>query len=181
MNAEILKYLNELSLKDNTTRKQAFDELLKLTESKVDWADEAFNVLAPKLESPNSFQRSIAMMLLSNLAKSGIENRMADILPAYLARLDDEKFITARQSIQACYKAAICCYSKRDEIINRLFSLYNSSRHIATHANLIQKDIVTSLYTIYKECPDSVDAEKLKTCIAQTDDKKLIKTLMVGI
>ena len=181
MSDEILKYLNELSLKDNTTRKQAFDELLKLTESEVDWADEAFDMLAPKLKSPNSFQRSIAMMLLSNLSKSNIENRLSDIMPAYLAILDDKKFITSRQSIQACYKAAICCDSIRKQIVDSLFSLYNRSRHLATHANLIQKDIVTSLYNIYKEHSDSVDVEELKTCIAQTGDKKLMKTLMVKI
>lgn len=181
MNDEILKNLNELSLKDNTTRKQAFDELLKLADSEVDWANEAFDILAPKLKSPNSFQRSIAMMLLSNLAKSGIENRLSDILPTYLACLDDEKFITSRQSIQACYKVAVCCNSIRKQIVDSLFSLYNSSRHLATHANLIQKDIVTSLYNIYKKHPDSVDVEELKTCIAQTGDKKLMKTLMVKI
>lgn len=76
MDTQIQRYLIDLHAINNTVRKQAFDALMKLTESKVDWADEAFDVLAPKLYSSNSFQRSIGIMLLSNLAKSGIEHKL---------------------------------------------------------------------------------------------------------
>lgn len=154
---------------------------MKLSESKVDWAAKAFDILASKLHSSNSFQRSIGMMMLSNLAKSGIENELAEIIEQYLSCLDDEKFITARQSIQACFKAAIYCSSIRKQVVGRLFSLISDSRHLITHANLIQKDIVTSLFNIYKEYPDSIDAEELKTCIAQTGDKKLMNTILPSI
>lgn len=181
MDTQIQRYFEDLNAKNNTIRKQAFDALMTLSEAKVSWADEAFDILAPKLDCTNSFQRSIGMILLSNLAKSGIENKLSEIIERYLSHLDDEKFITARQSIQACYKAALCCDSIRKQVVNRLFSLFSSSRHLTTHANLIQKDIVTSLFNIYKECPDSVDAEELKTYIAQIGDKKLINTLLVSI
>lgn len=119
MDTQIQRYLIDLHTKNNTLRKQAFDALMKLTEIKVDWAGEAFDVLALKLDSSNSFQRSIGMMLLSNLTKSGIESKLAKIIERYLSRLDDEKFITARQSIQACYKAAVYCDSISKQVVDR--------------------------------------------------------------
>ena len=60
-----------------------------------------WDVLAEKLTSSHSYQRSLGAMLLAANARWDDAGRMRAVLPAYLALLNDEKPITIRQSIQS--------------------------------------------------------------------------------
>ncbi len=56
--------------------------------------------LAGKLDDPNSYQRSIGLMLIAHNVKWDTQHRFPAILETYMARCTDEKFITSRQAIQ---------------------------------------------------------------------------------
>lgn len=60
-----------------------------------------FDVFTNKLINSNSYQRSLGTMLIAENVKWDNENKFESILPYYLINCDDEKFITARQTIQS--------------------------------------------------------------------------------
>jgi hypothetical protein len=64
MNKNTQKHIEELSSTNDKIRLDALQSTLKLTESKVDWVYEVWELLLEKLEDENSYQRSIGIMLL---------------------------------------------------------------------------------------------------------------------
>ena len=171
------KLFEDLESKDNKIRFEAFQELIRLTENKVNWIYDKWFVLLDKLSSNNSFQRSIGLMLIANLAKSDQENRVGAILADYLNSFDDEKFITSRQCIQNVWKIAICNKSNCSRILVELEKTYFENIHLKTHGNLIKEDVVFSLCQISKHTSDKAILDKANELIDNEIDPKLVKSL----
>jgi hypothetical protein len=66
----IQKHLTDLRSKDDKIRFLALQTLLKATDKTVDWVYDVWDNLIKLLSDEKSYQRSIAAMLLCNLAKS---------------------------------------------------------------------------------------------------------------
>ncbi len=64
MSADVETLVEMLSLKDDDTRYNAFLEMLKITEEKVEWFDQYKKIFLDKLSDEKSYQRSIGAMLL---------------------------------------------------------------------------------------------------------------------
>jgi hypothetical protein len=62
------------------------------------------DIFIKKLQSDNSYQRSIGLMLIASNAKWDKENKIDSIFNLYLSLTMDEKPITARQCLQSIYK-----------------------------------------------------------------------------
>lgn len=77
MDKKINALVEDLASTNDEIRMNALQSLLKVTESKVNWVYEVWDLLLGKLDHENSYQRSIGVMLLCNLAKSDSENRIA--------------------------------------------------------------------------------------------------------
>jgi hypothetical protein len=167
----------DLESKDNTIRYAAFQKLLAETENSVPWVYDKWYILTDKLLSDNSYQRSIGLMLLANLAKSDTENRFANILGQYISFFEDEKFITSRQCIQHVWKIALCNNANKNFIIKQLEISYNENKHLSPHGNLIKQDIISSLYQIYKHTNDTKILTKVNELIDAELDSKMVKTL----
>lgn len=174
---QIDKLFEDLESKDNKIRFEAFQELIRLTENKVNWIYDKWFVLLDKLSSNNSYQRSIGLMLIANLAKSDIENRMRDVLGDFLKSFEDEKFITSRQCIQNSWKIAICNPSNCTQIVKELERAYFENIHLKSHGNLIKEDVVLSLCQISKHTNDKAILDKANELIANEIDPKLVKSL----
>lgn len=105
-NVDDIKQLFEwLSLKEDNLRYQAF----LLLQARSSYSDDVYpywELLVSKLKSKNSYQRSIGAMLLAENVRWDLNNKMEDLLEAYLELLNDEKPITVRQSIQSLGKIA---------------------------------------------------------------------------
>jgi hypothetical protein len=177
-----LKEIDELILclesKDDKERYKAFQTLLELTESKVKWIYDKWYLLIEKLSSDNSYQRSIGLLLIANLAKSDDENRIIKILDKYLEHLEDEKFITSRQCIQNIWKIALCNKTLEERIIKSLEDNYYNNAHLKTHGNLIKQDIISSLGKIYYHIKRDSLLNKIKSLIDEENDIKLKKALI---
>jgi len=178
MDSEIEKFLNDTESKDNKIRFDAFTKLLEITDTRVDWFSDVFDDLSNRLESDNSYQRSIGMMLLCNLAKSDKDKLLQKALPDILNLLEDEKFITRRQCIQNIWKIAVAeneLFSTIVEALEIKFVKCSSENHY----NLIRQDIVSALYSIHKNKPDSDILSRIEKLIDHEDDsafkKKYIK------
>lgn len=173
MNDSIKVLIGDLNSKNNIIRKNALDTLLEITEQKVNWIYSEWNDLVNKLNSDNSYQRSIGVFILSNLAKSDRKNKFSDIIDTYLELMEDEKFITSRQTIQNSWKVAVALESFRSKIIDYLMIMFSNNKHLSTHANLIRKDIVESLVNIHNYYKDSVDMNMIRMKIeADCEDKE---------
>ncbi|NJK95128.1 MAG: hypothetical protein HC905_09635 [Bacteroidales bacterium] len=163
-----------LESKDNKLRYEAFQKLLFLTEKKVTWIYDFWQMLVEKLRSDNSYQRSIGFLLLANLSASDSENKFPEILDDYIGLLNDEKFITSRQCIQKVWKVALNCEQCRGEIVEALKNTYYNNIHLATHGNLIKEDVISSLNFISKH--GSIEAFTwVNTLIVSETDVKLVK------
>ena len=119
MDKKTKSLVEDLASTNDEVRMNALQTLLKVTESKVGWVYEVWDLLLGKLDHENSYQRSIGVILLCNLAKSDSENRLATSLDRLLACTKDEKFITSRQTIQNIWKAATT-KPNRDKVIKHL-------------------------------------------------------------
>jgi hypothetical protein len=163
--------------KDDKIRYEAFQTLLSLTDKKVDWVYDKWYELLEKLNSENSYQRSIGFLLLANLSKSDADNRIGLILKELTQLFDDEKFITSRQCIQNLWKIAICNVSWKSFIIGELFKTYYENIHINKHGNLIKQDVIFSMNKIYQSEKDNDVYAKIEELISSETDAKFQKVM----
>jgi len=171
------KLFTDLESKDGKLRYEALQNLIDISEYKVSWLYDKWFVLLDKLSSDNSYQRSIGIMLLANLAKSDDENRIGGILEKYLDFFDDEKFITSRQCIQNIWKIAICNQSNCTRILSELEKTYFENIHLKSHGNLIKEDVIFSLFKISQYFIDNSILNKANELIDNEIDIKLIESL----
>ena len=144
MNTEISQLIETLSSTDNKLRLNALQTVLDLTNQPVEWVYEAWDAMVARLWHQNSYQRSIGIMVLCNLAKSDHEGRINFVLDNLLSCTKDEKFITSRQCIQNIWKVAVTSPENRERVINCLEQRLLECRE-EDHFNLLRLDIMQSI------------------------------------
>jgi len=147
MNKNIKKHIEYLGSTDDKIRLDALQALLKETEIKVDWVYEVWDHLLEKLDDENSYQRSIGIMMLCNLAKSDTQDRMKSALDRLLVHTKDEKFITSRQCIQNIWKAATTNKTNYEKVLQHLENRFVECAD-EKHHNLLRQDIVQSMVSL---------------------------------
>ncbi len=174
MNKNIKNHIENLASTDDKIRLEALQSLLKITESKVDWVYKAWDFLLEKLDYENSYQRSIATMLLCNLAKSDVENRLGVSLDCLLAHTRDEKFITSRQCIQNLWKVAATNKPTREKVLKHLEKRFLDCSN-EKHYNLIRQDILQSMMCLYRKEDDDKLFAGMQTLIGKEKETKYRK------
>lgn len=146
---EDIKFLIELlNEKNDELRYAAFLTLKSRSKLQNDVYD-YFEVFEKKLISENSYQRSLGIMLLAENVRWDQENKFNDVIDTYLVHTDDEKFITARQTIQSIN---IWITKKKDlfnVVIAKLLSI-NIQKRKDSQRKLLLMDILTVLSAIDK-------------------------------
>lgn len=153
MDPEIRMWLDNLGSVDDRVRLEALESVLRLTQDRVAWADEVWDEMTVRLEHPNSFQRSIGIMVLCGLAKSAPEARVCETLPLILEHTRDEKFITSRQCLQSVWKLAAAHGSLTKSVLGHLEIRFRKCVD-EPHANLLRRDIIASMKALYDEGHD---------------------------
>jgi hypothetical protein len=148
MDKKIKEFIDNLGSTDDKVRLAALQIVLKITENKVDWVYDVWDDLVDKLGNENSYQRSIAIMVLCNLAKSDSENRIEGPLNRLLAHTKDDKFITSRQCIQNIWKVAAVNGRARKAILDHLEKQFAGCAE-EKHYNLIRQDIIQAIRLLY--------------------------------
>ncbi len=105
------------------------------------------------MQSENSYQRSIGILLLCNLAKSDIEDRLKVSLDRLLAHTKDEKFITSRQCIQNIWKAAATTGTNREKVLKHLEKRFVECEQ-EKHYNLLRQDMIQSFVMLNQHAED---------------------------
>ncbi len=174
MNKEVKDYIDNLSSIDDTIRYAALQAILKMTDDKVDWVYDVWNDLLVKLDDENSYQRSIGILVLCNLAKSDYEHRMERCIQHLLAHTRDEKFITSRQCIQNIWKVAASNNCAREVILNHLVEQFAECAG-ENHYNLIRLDIIQSIRHLYDYEQDNSLLVKAKEMANSEKEEKYRK------
>jgi hypothetical protein len=174
MNKNIQKYITDLGSTNDKIRLEALQATLKLTESKVDWVYEVWDLLLEKLDHENSYQRSIGIMLLCNLAKSDVENRLADSLDRLLSHTKDEKFITSRQCIQNIWKVAAANKPNREKVLKHLERRFGECVN-EKHYNLLRRDMIQSMVALYQADKDEKLLARVQASISKEQESKYRK------
>lgn len=147
------QHYKNLHLKDAGKRYASFQYLMQLTQKPVEWAYEIWDDLLPLLRNGDNHQRTIAVQLLSNLAKSDPEKRMVRDLDQLMVVTKDEKFVTARHSLQSLWKIAVVNKELRNEIVDRLSQRFKDCIG-DKNCTLIRYDILEVFRKIYDQVKD---------------------------
>ncbi len=130
--------VGSLAEKDDTLRYNAF--LLLQAHSRLTPDVYAhWNILAGKLGSSNSYQRSLGVMLLAENVRWDKEGKFGKVIDSYLNCCSDEKFITARQAIQGFANVTVATNLYDDRIKQGLNSL-NFAPYKENQQKLLKKD-----------------------------------------
>jgi hypothetical protein len=157
MDANTREHFTRLHSTDAESRGASFKHLLELTQQPVDWAYEVWDELLTLLREGDNHQRAIGAQLLSSLAKSDSQQRMLKDLDQLMTVTKDERFVTARHSLQSLWRVGTANPALQKEVVDRLSQRF---RDCTTEKNgtLIRYDILEVFRKIY----DTVRDEQLK-------------------
>lgn len=183
MNKTLRANFDNLRSKDRALQNQAYHYILKATDKPVDWAYEAWDELIQDLSHPDNHVRAIAAQVLCNLAKSDPAYRMRKDFKKLLAATKDERFVTARHSLQALWKVGVVGQPQQKQLVAGLITRY---QECATEKNgtLIRYDILQSLRNVYDRVQDdNLRAKALELIEMEVDSKyrKKYATLWRGV
>ena len=142
----LVETLNE---KNDTVRYNAF-LLLQANSRKFPYMYLYWDELEKKLESPNSYQRSIGLMLIAENVRWDKEGKFNKTVTKYLSCCMDEKFITARQAIQGL-ENVIESTDQYDVKIKEALESLMLSNYKENQQRLISKDIANIFKLIEKK------------------------------
>jgi hypothetical protein len=174
MDKLIKETIDDLGSSNDEIRMAALQRILKITDQKVAWVYDVWDSLLDKFSDSNSFQRSIGIMVICNLAKSDSENRLADSLDALLVHTRDEKFITSRQCIQNIWKVAIVNDEFQRKVLDHLEKRFMQCFD-EKHYNLFRVDIVQSFKQIAEVSQDSSLLTRARRLIMEETEAKYRK------
>ncbi|WNG21225.1 hypothetical protein [Cystobacter fuscus] len=157
MDQSTREHFTRLHGTDAESRAASFMHLLELTQQPVEWAYEVWDELLTLLREGDNHQRAIGVQLLSGLARSDPQQRMLKDLDQLMAVTKDERFVTARHSLQSLWRVGTASPALQKKVVDRLSQRF---RDCATEKNgtLIRYDILEVFRKIY----DQVHDEHLK-------------------
>lgn len=141
METAIRKHFDTLYVEDADVRYEAFKHIMEVTNKPVSWIYEVWIELLKLLKNKNNHVRTIAVQLLSNLAKSDSENRLLNDFDQMITVTKDEKFVTARHSLQCLWKVAVVKSEFREMVLAQLTKRYNGAMQ-EKNGTLIRYDII---------------------------------------
>lgn len=143
LSSDNVEFLVEtLSEKDDKLRYNAF-LLLQAHSKDASTVYQYWDKLAEKLDSDNSYQRSLGVMLLAENVRWDKEAKFSKVIGKYFACCQDEKFITARQTIQALAEVARATNKYNKAIADGLAGL-DFSKYKENQQSLLKRDVAAT-------------------------------------
>jgi hypothetical protein len=171
MDATTRMTFDNLRSEDGDVRYAALMEIMRMTDEPVDWAYEVWDELLERLRDKNNHQRAIASTLLCNLARSDPQRRMLKDFDAVLAVTYDERFVTARHTLQALWKVAAAGPEQQRLVVERLAERFRGSSGEKNY-KLIRYDILEGLRQLYDQGRDATVRETALALIELEQEPK---------
>lgn len=172
-------HLDNLHSKDANLRYASFQYIINLTKQPVDWAYEVWDDMLDMTKTGDNHQRTIAVQLLSSLAKSDPKQQMLKDFEKLLAVTKDEKFVTARHSLQCLWKVGIVNKEFQKKVVDGLSKRFKECIK-EKNCTLIRYDISEVFRKIY----DQVHDEKIKDislALIKTEEDQKYRKKYVGL
>ena len=173
MDPQTKLHLDNIRSQDRDLQNKAYSYILGATEKQVDWAYEAWDDLVRDLKHKDNHVRAIAAQVLANLAKSDPENRMRKDFPALMNVTKDEKFVTARHTLQSLWKIGKET-KMRKTVVEGLAERFKNCA-AEKNGTLIRYDIIQDLRNLYDEVKDETIKEQALSLIEMEADAKYKK------
>ncbi|MGM0845221.1 MAG: hypothetical protein ACQEUT_09610 [Bacillota bacterium] len=171
MNSDIKFLFEKLESKDKGEQYDAFQEIMAMTTSEVDWSYEIWDDLVKDLRHKDNHKRSRAAQFLSHLAISDRDNRMEVVFPALWKVTYDEKFVTARHALQAVWRVGLAGARQRELVLSHLVDRFKSCKQEKNHT-LIRYDIIKDLRQLYDETWEEHIKQMAQNLITLEEDQK---------
>ena len=163
--------LDNLLSPDGPTRYEALLAIVKATDQPVDWAYDVWDDFLADLKHADPHRRARAAQILCGLAKSDPKQRMLKDFDAILAVTHDEKFVTARHTLQSLWKVGLAGKKQQALVLDRLAARFSGCA-AEKNCTLIRYDIIEDLRKLYDAAPDeAIQARALALIETETDDK----------
>lgn len=171
MNSEMTAEYVKLYSEDKDLRYQALQNLLTATESEVDWVYEVWDDVVKLAGDKDNHLRTISVQLISNLAKSDHNYKLpADFEKLYQVTFDD-KFVTARHSLQSLWKIGVVNKEYRKMLTDALSKRFKEALR-EKNGTLLRYDILEIFKKIYQVTNDqSVRQIALGLIVIEADPK----------
>lgn len=171
MDKTIRTHLDNIRSTDVQLQNKAYMFLMKETEKPVDWAYEAWDELIAGLTDKDNHVRAICGQLLGNLGKSDPKGRMHKDFDKILAVTKDDRFVTARHSMQNIWKVGLGGKNAQILVVKGLEKRYKECVSEKNGA-LIRYDILVSMRNLYNATTSSEIMEKALELIELEKDPK---------
>lgn len=171
MDKTIRTHLDNIRSTDAQLQNKAYMFLMKETEKPVDWAYEAWDELIAGLTDKDNHVRAICGQLLGNLGKSDPKGRMHKDFDKILAVTKDDRFVTARHSMQNIWKVGLGGKNAQILVVKGLEKRYKECVSEKNGA-LIRYDILVSMRNLYNATTSSEIMEKALELIELEKDPK---------
>lgn len=156
----LILWLNE---KDDSFRYKSFLLLQSISEQSSA-VYPYWDTLFEKLNNPNSYRRSLGLMLLAENARWDTEKKLDQCIEIYLNAVDDEKPITVRQCIQGLAKIAAARPAYHQVILTRLLGI-DLNRRKETQRKVLLLDILGVLAVVRRTISDDRIASYLQNAL----------------
>jgi hypothetical protein len=174
MDKTIRSKMDAIFTGDGEAQFEAYDYLMKESEKPVDWAYAVWDELVSGLTHKDNHVRAICGQLLGNLGKHDPEGRMFKDFAKLLDVTKDERFVTARHTLQNLWKVGLGGKKALGLVMNGLEKRYMECIH-EKNGKLIRYDILVALRNIYNATTSSEIKEKALELIELEDDAKYKK------
>jgi hypothetical protein len=159
---------------DADARYESYKYVLAQTLEPVQWSYEIWDQMLAMLKNGDNHQRSIAAQILSGLAKSDPEKRMVKDVEEILKATHDERFVTARHSLQSLWKIAIASPELLGIVTNRLADRYDNALS-EKNGTLVRSDIIEVFKKVYDKTQDEKVKHHALSLIEKEEDPKYRK------
>ncbi len=174
MDSATRRLFDDLYSTDPDARYRAFMTVIAITDEKVGWAYEVWDEALAHLKDENNHIRAIAGQLLSNLAKSDPKGRMVTDFPQLLAATRDERFVTARHTLQSIWKVGAAGAKQQKMVVDSLARRFRDCA-VERNCTLIRYDIQVGLRQLHDAAKDDAIRDRALALIEIETDPKYRK------
>jgi hypothetical protein len=162
---------DNLCSKNRPLQTTAFNAVIAATDQPVAWAYEVWDSLVANMGHGDNHQRSIAMLVLANLAKSDPDKRILRDFESLLTLTRETTGVTPRHCIQGLWKIGLAGSEQRQVLLDGLERRFQecSTEKIGS---LLRYDIIQSLRHLYDVVKDESIREKALALIETEADVK---------
>ena len=162
---------------DKVLQNAAYFAILEATDKTVDWAYDIWDEMLAGLTHKDNHVRSICAQVLCNLARSDPKNRMLKDFDKLLIVTKDERFVTARHTLQALWKVGMTGAKQQKKYVDGLAGRFKEC--IAEkNGTLIRYDICQSMRNVYDVVKDDKIRQTALALIETEADLKYRKKYM---